>query len=211
MTRFYFIRHGESKTNLLKCFTGQLDSKLTETGRKQAILTANFLKNVKFDVAYSSDLDRAYETCKIIIGGRTQIISDKNLREINGGLWEGLSFDEIEQKYPNDSYVWHNNLGFACPTAGESVAELYNRITSEILNIAVKHDGQTVLVATHAMPIRCLMCKAQGVSVNEIGRIKWVPNSSISIIDVDGSAFRLIQDGYADHISEFVTCLPDNI
>jgi len=60
MTRVYFVRHGESESNLITQFAGSLDMPLTEKGRKQAALTAEFLKNIPFSAVYSSDLSRAY-------------------------------------------------------------------------------------------------------------------------------------------------------
>ncbi len=211
MTRIYFIRHGESECNLAKCFTGQKDCALTERGINQALLTADYLKDINFDVVYSSDLVRAYKTCEIVVGGKNSIVKDEKLREIYGGVWEGMKYDEIAKKYLADSIVWHSNLSEARPTGGESVAELYSRIISEVFNISERHKNQTVLIVSHAIPIRCVLCKAKDDSVKNIGKIDWVANSSVTIVDVDESEIKLLDVGHSEHLSKIVTCLPENI
>ena len=94
MTRFIVIRHGESLGNLEERFYGHTNGGLTERGREQAHLAAEYLRDIKIDAAYASDLIRAYETGAIIAlpHGLTPI-PDPKLREIFAGKWEDRPFD----------------------------------------------------------------------------------------------------------------------
>ena len=83
MTRFIFVRHGQSIGNLTGRFLGQYDGALTDLGRRQAERAAEFLRDERIDEAFASDLSRAYETGKIIAEPHGIIpVPDKALREI---------------------------------------------------------------------------------------------------------------------------------
>lgn len=208
MTRLYLIRHGESMGNASKVFTGQIDMPLTDLGREQARRTAVFLSDVKFDAAYGSDLVRAYETGEIVCGGKLHVTADKNLREINAGLWEGVRYEDVAQRYPQEYSVWRTDIGRARPVDGESVAELFDRVNAELDRIAAKEAGKTVLIATHATPIRCIVCRITGFGAENLQNIAWVANSSVTVIDYENGKYTPVTIGYADHLKDMETVLP---
>ena len=103
-TEIYLIRHGESQANEKNVFIGHGDLDLTEKGKKQAELTAEYLKACHFDVIYSSDLLRAYHTAEATakkLG--LPIVKDERLREIDAGEWDFKTFDDLEKEY-QESY-----------------------------------------------------------------------------------------------------------
>lgn len=214
MTRMIFVRHGQSLGNLTRHFYGQTDGPLTDKGREQARLASEYLKDTHIDIAYASDLIRAYETGKIVAEphGLTPI-PDKALREINAGKWENLQFDEIIEKYPETFGVWMKDVGASRPDDGESVAELYERIINEVWRIAEENPGKTVLIATHATPIRVLSCYWSGKDVTAAKDIDWVPNASVSIVDYDTASHTVKVDviGDASFMGDLVTKLPNNV
>ena len=186
MVRFIFIRHGQSEANLKRVFAGFSDFPLTDTGLLQAELTAQALLKYKIDAVYASDLKRAYVTGeKTAAAQHCPIYASPCLREINAGAWEAMSFQEIDTKYHDDFYVWNNDIGHACPTNGESVIQLRDRILSAIYEIAQKEKNKTICIATHATPIR--VCEASaGKDFYEIKNIPFVFNASYSIYDYEG-------------------------
>ncbi|MBQ2702221.1 MAG: histidine phosphatase family protein [Clostridia bacterium] len=123
MTTLILVRHGESAANGKGCFAGQLDIPLSERGREQAVRTADYIaKTYSVDKIYSSDLSRAYDTAKPIAKAfGLEIIKDKNLREICSGDWQGLSFDELQEKYADSYGVWLKDIGNAVCPNGETV------------------------------------------------------------------------------------------
>jgi len=212
MTRMIFVRHGESQANLEAVFAGNYNPYLTERGRMQARRAAEALKDTHIDVAYASDLIRAYETGEIVAAphGLTPI-PDQGLREIFGGEWEALPFCELNEKYPEDYAVWCNDLANARPTGGESVRELSVRLKETCERIARKEEGKTVLVALHATPIRVMQLHWEGRPVDDIAEIPWVINASISIADFDGEKWTPVVIGESKHLAGLETYLPSNI
>ena len=209
-----FIRHGESTGNLDRRFYGHTDGPLTERGIKQAYAAAEFLKDTVIDIAYASDLVRAYETGRIVAEphGLTPI-PDRNLREIFAGEWENMVFEDIYIKYPESFGVWLKDIGNSRPDGGESVAELYERINSEVWRIAEENSGKTVLVAIHATPIRLLNCYWNGNGVECAQGCGWVPNASVSIVDYDTKEHTVNVEvvGDASFMGNLMTTIPNKI
>ncbi len=111
MTRIIFIRHGNSVGNRDRRFCGHTDVALTELGLKQARLAAEFLRGERIDAAYSSDLVRAYETGRIVCESHGILPKrDSELREVDGGLWEGLIYEKIAERYPADNAMWNEDI-----------------------------------------------------------------------------------------------------
>ena len=137
MTRLIFVRHGYSEGNLLGEFHGHMDGDLTELGHKQAECAGLYLRNRKIDVAYSSDLRRAYKTALHITKYHDiEPIKDESLREIYAGEWEGKKFSELERDYPELYRTWRTNPSEFVSIGGESMRELYDRIKAEVERIA---------------------------------------------------------------------------
>jgi broad specificity phosphatase PhoE len=211
-TTLYLMRHGESEGNLRRAFLGHTDLPLTERGRAQARKTAAFLSEKKPDVIYASDLLRAYNTGKAVADVLSlPVYADARLREISAGKWEGETFDKLPKKYPADFSLWLTDIGNSRPTEGESVRQLGQRILSAVTDIAEKNDGKTLVIATHATPIRVLQCMLGGHSFDEMQNIPWVSNCSVTEICYDDGNWKLIKIGYDEHLAGMRSSLPANV
>ncbi len=212
MTTLLLIRHGESEANRQKIFAGHLDVPLQNTGLRQAQTTAQYIiKNYKVDKVYASDLKRAFDTGKCVadlIG--TALVPNKNLREIYAGKWDGCKFDDLVNDFKEDYNIWLTDVGNSRCTDGESVAELSERIMSALTDIAQDNSDKTVVVATHATPIRAVQCLLSGLSLDSMKDIPWVSNASVTEISYDDGKWHLINAGYDDHLSGLKTELPAN-
>lgn len=215
MTRLVFVRHGESTGNIQSRFYGHYDGGLTEKGRAQAEMAAEHLKNWHFDAAYASDLARAYETGRIILKYHPglELVPDARLREICAGEWENVPFAELTVKYREEYHVWMTDLYRARPVGGESIAELCVRVRDAAWDIARRHPGQIVLIASHATPIRTLQCEWQGVPYEDIQHIKWVQNASVSVADYDteNMTVDLKVLGDASFQGDMATAIPTDV
>ncbi len=212
MTRMIFVRHGESESNLQKFFTGYTNVALTDKGRAQAACAARALKDVPIDAAYASDLVRAYETGTIIaqVHG-LKVIPNRNLREIDGGEWEGKLFSELDELFHEDYQAWIGDLANCRCTGGESIRELEKRIRMECEAIARREEGKTVLIATHATPIRVMQLAWQNLRVEDIGTFSWVMNASISVVDFEDGKWIPVVIGETSHLGDMQTALPKDI
>lgn len=230
-TKIIMIRHGYSVSNDLRFFTGQTDIELTDKGREQARLCGEYFGTwnccsacgekctekiwdngiSRVDAIYSSDLSRAYDTALEV--GKVlgmNVEKSRELREIYAGRWEMMPFAEIDEKYPEEYSVWKNDIGRAVCTGGDSVASLAQRIERTVRNIAIAHDGGTVVIVTHATPIRVICTLAKGLPACEMGRVPWVSNASISIFEFDGN-FKTIKTNITSHLGDLKTDLPRGV
>ncbi len=213
MTKLILVRHGQSEANVLQCFAGNYNCNLTEYGLSQAERLSEFLyENFSIDKIYSSDLNRAYSTAlptakKLSL----DIEKNSNMREISAGLWEGMSFSDILEKYRANYEVWLTDIGNAQCNEGESVKDLYERVCREITKIAKENDGKTVLIATHATPIRVFQTYVEKGDVSFARDYQWVPNCSVTVCNYKNGKFELEQIGYNDYLKELKTKLPIGI
>lgn len=206
------IRHGFSEANNRHLFAGHSDFPLTEIGRAQAERCAEALRDERIDAIYASDLSRAFETALPVAKAHNlTVIPHKGLREIYAGEWEGKSFDELDRCYPESFGVWKADLGHAHPDGGESVAELFSRILAALGEIAADNSGKTVCIATHATPIRSVCVAASGGKAEDMSKITWTPNASISYFEYENGIFTAVQTGIVDHLEGICTVLPSNV
>lgn len=213
MTTVYFVRHGESESNLITQFAGSLDMPLTEKGREQAAKTARHLQRMPITAVYASDLCRAFETGRAIATALAIPITPvRDLREIFAGHWEGKTYSELEQIFPESYGVWKNQIGLAACPEGESVAQLQRRINNCVLSIVQQHPNQAICIATHATPIRVMECIWTDTPLKDMHTIPWVSNASLTVAEYDeeSNGSLLIRD-FHDHLGDLFTKLAHNV
>ncbi len=210
-TTVYIIRHGHTESNLAKTFTGQLESPLSDIGRAQAERIAARLADAKLDALYSSDLSRAVDTLRPLADARgLDIVPLREMREIYAGIWEGMTFSDVEVKYADTYRAWKQDMGNATCTDGESVAELGTRVIAAIGRIVEQNKGKSVAVATHATPVRAYESYITYGSLEGMKELEWVPNGAILKVTFEDSA-PISRELITDHLSGLDTRLPDNI
>ena len=213
MTRLLFVRHGQSEANLEGVFAGQIDPALTELGYRQAECTAEFIaKTYQVDAVYSSDLQRAYYT-GLAVGKKLDlpVTTDKGLREIFAGDWEGRGFVELAAEHSPAYVQWFEDIGNARCPEGEAVAELADRIFQTVRRIAEANEGKTLVLATHATPIRTVEWTASGKELSFMQQIPWVTNASVSEFVYENGMLTPVKISQDCHLGTMVTALPTNI
>ncbi len=213
MTKFLMIRHGESEANLKRIFAGHYNAPLTDLGRRQASVTAEYVKdNYKVDKIYASDLSRAFSTGKAVADlFGLNITPTQELREIYAGDWEGRYFDDIKEEYPELFGNWFGDNGNCrCPN-GESVAELGERIVRCLKEIGEENPDKTIVIATHATPIRSLQAITTYGSVEFIKNVSWVSNASVSTVIYENGTLTFTEAGYNKHLTGIISELPKKI
>ena len=204
MTRLILVRHGESRANLDAVIAGHYDVPLSELGVMQAKETAEHLSSEQIDAVYSSDLCRASATAKPHAALRgLPVIEKRELREMSCGRWEGKPFAELEEM-EYDLFVngfRDHFFGFQMPE-GESADECGRRFYDAVLQIARKHEGKTVLIASHGAVIRSFWAIIRGLSHGEADATQPYPsNASYSIAEFDGERFHPIEFSHDSHLS----------
>ena len=212
MTRFIMIRHGFSVANNEHRFAGNSDIPLTDLGKAQAERCAEALKDERIDAIYASDLSRAFDTARPV--ARThglEITATKALREIFAGKWEGKSFDQIDEEYHDEFALWKRDIGRARCTGGESPVDVSARVLAALSEIAERHEGKTVCIATHATPIRSVCTAAAGLDASDMAMIPWTANASISLFEYEDGIFTAVYTSNTDHLGDLRTAPPTNV
>ena len=213
MTKLILVRHGQSLANADRLFAGHSDFDLSEFGKEQASMAAHYLhKRERIHAIYASDLLRAHNTAVPFAKIYGLDITDaKELREIYAGKWESLSFDQIAETCPKDFNDWMNDFSNARCTEGESVAELYERVKSYVCKIAEENDGKTILIATHATPVRAINCFAMGYGADRMADVSFCGNAALNLFIYENGKIKIEQSNINEYLGELATEVPEKI
>jgi broad specificity phosphatase PhoE len=196
------VRHGETEWNVEHREIGQLDSRLTDRGIRQAEAIGQRLSSLTIDRFYCSDLGRAVQTSEIIAsylpGLKFQL--DAGLRERHMGEFQGLTWDEIRQRYPEREREYLRNGFFEFVPGGESAHERVDRSVRTFTSFAEKHPGQTVLAVTHSGILTGFFEYVLGIPY-EYGPRFNKQNASFNAFEYVGSGWRLLTWNDVSHLS----------
>lgn len=196
-TRLIAVRHGETAWNVDTRVQGQLDIGLNEVGRRQSARLAQALVDERLDALYASDLGRARDTAlavAAVTGLPLQL--DAALRERAFGRFEGMTYAEIEQRFPDESRRWRQrDLDFAPEGGGEALAAFQARAVAAVAAIARRHRGRHIAVITHGGVLDALYRAAARVAL-DAPRTWHLGNAGINRLLHGEPGFTLV--GWAD-------------
>lgn len=177
ITKLILIRHGETDYTAKKICCGFVNVNLNERGKWQAEKLALRLKEEKIDMVYSSDLKRAWMTAKIIFANfPININLSPKLREMNFGIYEGLSYDYFISKWEEIFVQQGRSFVKTSIPEGESLVHLNKRVIFELNSILKKHkenkQGETVAIVSHSGPIKIILLNALKAGLKNFWSIK---------------------------------------
>lgn len=196
MGRLLIVRHGETPWNAEGRLQGHADIDISEKGRQQAGKVAKRLADTPIDVAYASDLARAWHTAKIVLDQRdVPLHPAEGLRERYYGVFEGLTVEDRKARYPDEfaaSLV--KDLEFAAP-GGESARGTLERMTRVIGEIKQRHLNETVLIVGHGGSLRSAIIALMELPPEATWRFV-MGNCGLTVIDTywDNAVLRLYND-----------------
>lgn len=187
MTELYLVRHGETDWNAARRIQGRTDIPLNETGRDQARRAGELLARRRWDAIYASPLGRAHETATIIAErlGMSEVTDVEALVERDYGEAEGMDFDAMQARYPE---------GVRVP-GQETRDEVAARVVPALLEFAVRHPSERVLVVSHGGVIRSVLQVAEPDTQHP-----RITNASVHSFRVEDGELRLI--AFDDPIEE---------
>ncbi|ANZ19007.1 bifunctional RNase H/acid phosphatase [Streptomyces noursei] len=197
---FVLLRHGETALTPQKRFSGSggTDPELSDAGRRQAEATAAALAaRGTIQAVVSSPLRRCQETAGAVAArlGLDVRVED-GLRETDFGAWEGLTFAEVRERYPDDLDAWLGSTKAAPTGGGESFATVARRVAVARDKLLSRYAGKTVLLVTHVTPIKTLVRLALGAPPESLFRMELSAASLTAVAYyADGNAsLRLLND-----------------
>lgn len=192
--RVVCVRHGETEWNRKGKIQGVTDISLNENGIRSA---AEFLKRIEasdlcFKRVYTSPLKRAYETGKVVADAfNIPIIVKEGLKELCFGKFEGLSWDQVREKFGEEFRYWDTHRKDACPPEGESYHHKSDDIMvsmKEIINETKEEED--VLIVSHSAALKALLCPIRHVDYNNM--LKAFPFGNLEEIELTGEDIKEI-------------------
>lgn len=195
--RLVVVRHGETDWNRNRRAQGRSDTDLNDNGRQQARYTAERLARMRLDGVYASPLRRAYNTGRIIAECcRIPIQAAEALTEMDMGKWEGMTFPEIKEAYPEHEEIWAARPDRShLPGSSESTVGTVERVKRWADELYAQSPEGAYVVVTHTWPAKLLVMEALHVELRYIHSLR-LDNASISIVERGelGWVLRLAND-----------------
>jgi probable phosphoglycerate mutase len=172
--------------NQKRLFQGSTDCDISDTGAKQLEYLAERFKSIELDAVFSSPLIRTQKTAHAIADYKGLPVNlRENLVELHGGIVEGRPFQEAFSSIEGLADAWNNHPQDFAPQGGEPMRNAYERIYTEILDLAQQNRNKTIAVATHGGVSRCLMCRILYNDINRLKDVPWCENTAVTLLKID--------------------------
>ena len=211
--KILLVRHGETDWNVAQRIQGSTDTPLNETGIQQAKRLAEELGKRETPIigVYTSKLERAAKTAEFVAKklGKECIILP-GLEEINFGLWEGITWEQVEERFPAEYQTWHQNRRYEHPPKGESYQELVERVVAALQKLIkeLKNGNQTdketgdttnrtdvregdIVVVTHSADIMSLMSFINDPPFHEM--VKRYKTGNTAVIEIEAEVIKRLK------------------
>ena len=194
------VRHGKTDWNESGRCQGVSDVPLNSTGVEQAEKVAFSLKDEKVDRIYSSDLVRAKITAeKIAAYHSIEVNVRDDLREMDQGVFEGLDFSHIREKYSDVLEHWREDPETLQLPGGEALSGVQKRALGVVTDIKCRFGSQNIVIVSHNLVIGSLLCRFAGNSLRQF-RDYMVDEASKSVVKIYDNRFVIISVNDIDHL-----------
>ena len=196
--KLYIVRHGETEWNVIKRFQGQLNTPLTEKGIEKLKETGKKLEDVTFEEVYTSELERTVNSAEIILnengGYKNQKLKLKKLAELNEvhfGVWQGLKYEEVFLKYPEEAnnYFYNVKNYKAENVEAENLKDALERFLRGINKILDSHKSGNILVVTHGTVFEMFINYVGNSSIFDIEERTLMGNGDYKIFSYENGKF----------------------
>ncbi|HUJ04747.1 MAG TPA: histidine phosphatase family protein [Streptosporangiaceae bacterium] len=197
-TTTLLLRHGQTELSTERRFAGRGDIPLTAEGVRQAGLAGRRLARTGVDVIVTSPLQRSRRTAEAVAEATgAPLVVDQDLAEADFGAWEGLTFGEARQKWPDELAAWMGSPD-AVPPGGESFAMVALRVLAALDRLTSGYPQATAVVVSHVTPIKTLICRAllappeamfrMNLDVASLSRVDWFDGRSALVRSLNDTA-----------------------
>ena len=199
-TRICLVRHGETEWNAERRIQGQIDIGLNATGLRQAAAAGRWLKTAGIVALYSSDLKRAWTTAQAIGEALALVpVAEPQMRERRYGVFEGLTYAEAQAKYPDGYAAFEGRNAAYDFENGESLRDMYERVTGRLKMLATAHPGQNIAVVLHGGVLDIVNRFVRGNPL-EAPRDFLIPNAGLNWIAAVDGRWRIETWGATAHL-----------
>lgn len=201
MARVILVRHGETEMGRNRFLCGQTDEPLNSQGLKQIEHLAERLSRVHLDAIYSSDLQRAWATAEAVAKTHNlAVMACPEIREMDFGQCEGLTFAQVEKRYPDVARLWLARSPMLSYPGGESLEHFAQRVNSLSVRLQKHKATDTIVLAAHLGSLRLLLCGLLGILRQHWWQFQ-LDYASSSTVDTQPRGVNPDSDGQAMLIS----------
>jgi broad specificity phosphatase PhoE len=193
MARVILVRHGQTEWNRIERFRGRADVPLNETGIAQAEATALRLARQPQPAAvYSSPLFRALVTAQRIAEPHgLEVRAHSGLIDIGYGCWQGLTPEEVAERWPAELDVWYSSPQTAEIPEGDSLQEVRERAMKTVQDLARQHGDRSIVLVAHTVVNRIILLGVLGLGNERFWRLAQEP-CAINVFTVEYGEFTLV-------------------
>src|SRR4051812_32655227 len=193
--RIILLRHGATDWNIAGKCQGLTDVELNAAGREQVEAAAHVLAAEAVSAVYSSHLKRAFETAAAVARPhRLAVVVEENLRELDHGELEGLTFSEIKTKHASFIRDWRDRPAEAIIPGGEQLVDVERRVWEALCRIAGCHrSDETLVVVSHNFPILAVLCRVLATPLNQY-RSYHVPPAGLVCLEYNAGDWRVLSE-----------------
>ena len=203
VTKIYLVRHCQSMGNLDGRFQGRFDADISPEGAKQLELLALRFRNEALDRVYSSPLLRARKTAGAVAKyHHLDVIDDPGFLEIDVGEMENLRLVEVAQRYPEVARCWDEAPHLCVFPAGETMAQVYERVNAALDRLVEENPGKTIAVATHGGALRTIFARVNYGDLAGIQKSEVFGNTSVSLLAAENGRLRWEYVNDLSHLPE---------
>ena len=185
--RLFAVRHGETDWSRERRFAGARDVPLTPAGRVQSEAVARALAGGAVAAVYTSPLERARTSAEVIAKPHRLAVSvEPAFREMAFGEWEGLTRDEAAARFPESMAAWAATPHLVVPPGGEALTDVAARVAQGVRELIALHEGETVVLVSHAIVTRLLVLAALGLGAERLWTVDASP-AGITEIEYQGA------------------------
>lgn len=201
MVRLLLVRHAATAWTAQGRFQGQTNVPLSPHGYRQVADLAQRLKTETIHTLYASDLQRAWETARAIAAPHALAVqSEPRLREMAFGLWEGLTYAEIQQRDALGLAAWERDPLHRAPPEGETLLQMTVRLRAAYTHMVSTSQDKTVGLVAHGGPLQVLLCLGLGLSPQAYWQFAMAPASVSELcIYAQGAILTSLNDTHHLH------------
>ena len=187
-----FLRHAQAENNTERILAGRTEGvPLTKTGIEQAEQIAKYLKPLDISAIYSSPIERASHTAKIVAKNRSlEVVLDERLTEIDMGKFTRMNYDDMFAKYGNIFLKFYENDPVIAEHEVETFPHVQRRVLDIVNQIVKKHKNENVILVTHMDPIKSMLSTVMDLKPKALFEL-IIANASLTIIKEQENKFSL--------------------
>ncbi len=168
----YMIRHGKTPANLDNKFAGRTAEPLSAEGKEQILALGPELSQLKLQAIYAGSLQRTMQTAEIISNNKIPVHKAEGLVDINLPHWDGLTKDEIREKFGDEYPTWLASPDLFQVAGCEDLYQVQGRAVAQVEKIARTYDAGNILLVTHLIVARCLILHKKNQPMSIFREIK---------------------------------------